>query len=456
MKIDIVVVYLPRYLHGDEAHFVPPLTGIHLAGITPRRHEVRVVHQQIEPVDVETDADLVALTFFSGFADEAYRLADRFRAAGKKVVAGGPHVTFWVEEALRHVDAVVVGEAETVWPDLLDDAERGTLTKCYVGRPAPLDAMPCPRYDLLHEKFFVPRVLQATRGCPFTCSFCTVPSINPGFRVRPVQEVLRDISFDDFSHWWQRKIAWFWDDNLTANRRYVKALLKAMIGANKWWLTQASIDIVRDKELLDLMEQSGCIGIFLGIESLNTDSLAEANKRQNKIDRYVEATRRLHERGICVMAGFIAGFDHDTPESIVAMADQLYEIGIDVPFLSILTPYRGTPLYDRMEAGGRLLSDRRSELYNGYNVAFQPRQMSAGELRAAHRELWRRSFSPAAAARRTARAARTLRAGAAMMAATMNAFYGWKRLLGNVPKDASEPAPRSEVASLPLLSFNPR
>ncbi len=449
MKIDIVIAYVPRYVQGDEAHFVPPLTGIHMAGITPSHHEVRVVHQQIEPIGLETDADLVALTFFSGFADEAYRLADAFRARGKKVVAGGPHVTFWVEEALNHCDAVVIGEAETVWADLLDDAERGVLKKCYTGRPAPLDGIPRPRYDLLSEKFFVRRVVQATRGCPFTCSFCTVPSINPGFRVRPVEEVLRDVAFDDFPYWWQRKVVWFWDDNLPANRPYVKALLRAMIPARKWWLTQASIDIGRDRELLDLMEKSGCIGIFLGIESLNTDSIAEANKRQNKIERYVEATRRLHERGICVMAGFIAGFDHDTPESIVAMADQLYEIGIDVPFLSILTPYKGTALYDRIVDEGRLLADRRSELYNGYNVAFRPRQMSGEELRASHRALWRRAFSPAHAVKRTVRGARYLRSGALMMATTMNGFYGWKRLLGNEPMDALEvPACPLEV---PLL-----
>jgi radical SAM superfamily enzyme YgiQ (UPF0313 family) len=124
MRIDIVAVYVPRYSRGHEAHFTPPITGIHLAALTPAGHEVRVIHQQTDPVDLDTDADLVALSFFSGFAHEAYRLADAFRARGKRVVAGGPHVTFWPEEALAHVDAVVVGEAETAWPRLVEDAER--------------------------------------------------------------------------------------------------------------------------------------------------------------------------------------------------------------------------------------------------------------------------------------------------------------------------------------------
>lgn len=437
MKLDIVIIHVPRYVRGHEIDFVPPLTGVHLAALTPDRYEVRLLHQQVDGIDLETDADLVALSFFSGFADEAYRLADAFRARGKKVVAGGPHATFWPDEALRHCDAVVVGEAETVWEELLADAERGALKPRYVGSPAPLDALPRPRYDLLSDKFFVRRVVQATRGCPFTCSFCTVPSINPGFRTRPVKSVLRDVAYDDFPHWWQRKVVWFWDDNLTAKRPFVKELLRGMVPLKKWWLTQASIDIARDKELLDLMEASGCIGIFLGIESLNAGSLAEANKRQNRIETYAHAVEKLHERGICVMAGFIAGFDHDTPESIVSMADQLFEIGVDVPFLSILTPYKGTALYERMAEENRLLG-RSWAFYNGYNVAFRPAQMSGDELLDAHRALWQRAFSPQYSLRRVLRAGRKLRSGALMMTAAMNGFYGWKRLTGNRPLDVGE------------------
>ena len=197
-------------------------------------------------------------------------------------------------------------------------------------------------------------MIQATRGCPFFCSFCSVPSVNPGFRVRPVQEVVRDIQYDDFPHWWQRKVVWFWDDNLTARRPYVKELLRAMIPLKKWWLTQASMDIARDAELLDLMQRSGCIGVFLGIESFGEESLRSANKRQNKIAYYKDCIDALHRHGIAVMAGFIAGFDGDTPQSILEMADRMCEIGVDVPFLSILTPYKGTALWNDLEAQDRL------------------------------------------------------------------------------------------------------
>jgi radical SAM superfamily enzyme YgiQ (UPF0313 family) len=330
----------------------------------------------------------------------------------------------------------VIGEAESVWPRLLADVEQGTLRPRYVGRAQPLDGLPTPRYDLLSPRFVIRRVVQATRGCPFSCSFCSVPAVNPGFRVRPVAEVLRDIQADAFPHWWQRKVVWFWDDNLTAKRAYIKELLRAMVPLKKWWLTQASLDIARDAELLDLMRDSGCIGVFFGIESFGAESLREAHKRQNKVAEYRAAVDALHRRGIAVMAGFIAGFDGDSPDSIVGMAHGLAEIGIDVPFLSVLTPYRGTPLFERLAAEERLLADRGWQYYNGYNVAFRPRQMAPDELLAAHRRLWRAAFSPAAVARRIGRALVRLGPGAVLLVLAMNSFYGLKALRGNRPLDA--------------------
>ncbi len=433
MKIDIIVVYQPRYLWGHEKDFVPPLSGIHLAALTPPEYLVRVIHQQITPVSPDTDADLIALSFFSGVADEAYRLADMFRAQGKKVVAGGPHVTFGPDEALTHCDAVCIGEAETTWPRLLADAAAGQLQRRYESAPPSLDNIPTPRYDLLPSRFFVPRVVQATRGCPFSCSFCCVPGLNPGLRMRPIEDVLRDIRYDHFARWWQRKIVWFWDDNLTATRAYVKELLRAMIPLRRWWLTQASMDIAQDAELLDLMADSGCIGVFFGIETFGDDSLRAAHKPQNQIARYRRSIEALHRRGICVMAGLVAGFDGDTPESIVAMADRLYEIGVDVPFISVLTPYAGTPLYAQLEAQGRLLPGKSSGAFNGYNVTFEPQGMSAVELLQAHRALWRRAFSPRHVVKRMVRASHYLRPGAWLMMMAMNGFYGLKRWRGNEP-----------------------
>jgi radical SAM superfamily enzyme YgiQ (UPF0313 family) len=433
MKIDIVVVYIHRYRRGHEAHFVPPITGIHLAALTPVGHCVRVVHQQVEEVDLESDADVIALSFFSGFAPEAYRLATEYRKRGKVVIAGGPHVTFAPEEALEFVHSVVIGEAEPVWSELLQDIERGTLRERYIGTSRPLSDLPMPRYDLLPRQFFIKRVVQATRGCPFSCSFCTVPILNPGFRTRPVEDVLRDIRYDRFRWWWQRKVVWFWDDNLTANRDYVMDLLRRMIPLRKWWLTQASMDVALDDELLDLMRESGCIGVFFGIESFSKESLEDAGKRRNKVEEYRRRIKKLHDRGICVMAGFISGFDGDTPHGIRAMAEQLDEIGVDVPFLSILTPFQGTASYEKLRASGRLREELGWEFYNGYNITYAPLKMSPEDLLRAHRALWRSAFSLRSCFGRVLRALFTLRWGALLMCTMMNVFYGFKAFTRNEP-----------------------
>ncbi|MCC7029847.1 MAG: B12-binding domain-containing radical SAM protein [Chitinophagaceae bacterium] len=435
MKIDIIISYLKRYEFGHEKDFVPPITGIHLAALTPAEHRVRVFHQQVDKIDYHTDADLIAISFFSGFAPAAFKMAATFRQMGKTVIAGGPHVTFNTEESLRHFDAIATGEAESVWEQIILDFSNGKLKPVYQGIATDLKNIPTPRFDLLSDKFFVKKVIQATRGCPFTCSFCTVPTLNPGFRLRPVKDVIQDASYDHFKYWWQRKVVWFWDDNLTIDRKYITALLTEMKPLKKWWLTQASLDIAKDDKLLDLMRDSGCIGVFLGIESFGKNSLADANKKQNKIENYKTAVAAIHKRGIAVMAGFIAGFDHDTCDSIEEMSDRIMEIGIDVPFLSIMTPFRGTPIYKNLKMNDRILEDRGWQFYNGYNVAFKPQEISPEELLRSHRNLWKRTFSFLYSMKRILRCIFKLRPGAILLSVAMNSFYMTKRMRHNYPID---------------------
>lgn len=435
MKIDIIIAYLQRYEFGHEKDFVPPITGIHLAAITPKEHSVRVIHQQVDKINFDTDANLIAISFFSGFAPSAFDLALEFKKRGKTIIAGGPHVTYNSDDCLHYFDAVVCGEAEETWKILLNDFTNGSLQKIYKGSAPELNNIPTPRFDLLSDKFFIKKVIQATRGCPFSCSFCTVPSLNPGFRLRPVEDVIRDASYKKFPHWWQRKIVWFWDDNLTINRKYIRELLMQMKPLKVWWLTQASMDIAKDEELLQLMKESGCIGVFFGIESFGKDSLADANKRQNKIENYKKAIAAVHKKGIAVMAGFIAGFDHDTKESIEEMADRLIEIGVDVPFLSIMTPFKGTPIHTSFEKQNRILKDRDWSFYNGYNVAFIPANMSADELLKAHRKLWKKAFSFSHSFKRIFKGLFKLRFGAMCLSLFMNSFYCHKRMKKNYPVD---------------------
>jgi radical SAM superfamily enzyme YgiQ (UPF0313 family) len=250
--------------------------------------------------------------------------------------------------------------------------------------------------------------------------------------------VVRDASYDKFKYWWQRKVVWFWDDNLTIKRPYIRQLLNEMKPLKKWWLTQASMDIAKDPELLDLMKASGCIGVFLGIESFGVDSLIDANKKQNKIANYKGAVKEIRKRGIAVMAGFIAGFDHDDEQSIINMAEQLMEIGIDVPFLSIMTPFRGTPIYAKLKGESRILEERNWSFYNGYNVAFKPKQLSEAQLLDAHRALWKKSFSPLYSVKRVLKGLFSLRMGAFLLSLFMNAFYTYKRIRKNYPIDMNK------------------
>ena len=205
------------------------------------------------------------------------------------------------------------------------------------------------------------------------------------------------------------------------------------------------MDIAKDEALLDLMQASGCIGVFFGIESFGTESLVDANKRQNKVKHYQKAIKALHKRGICVMAGFISGFDHDTTDSIEAMADRLLEIGVDVPFLSILTPFRGTPLYQQLTSENRILLERGWEYYNGYNVAYLPRAMSPETLLGAHRNLWKRAFSLSHSLKRIWRSFWYLRRGAWLMSLFMNSFYAYKCWRRNYPLDAKSMMVKPEI-----------
>jgi radical SAM superfamily enzyme YgiQ (UPF0313 family) len=433
LKIDIIIVYIQRYQKGHEKNFVPPITGIHIAALTPQKHEVRVFHQQVDHIDPDSDADLTAISFFSGFAEEAFRLSWEFRKRGKTVIAGGPHVSFCPEESLKYFDSIVIGEVENVWNRVLEDFENGHMEKVYYGIPGNLQKLPTPRYDLLSGKFFIKKVVQATRGCPYSCSFCSVPLVNPGFRKRPVEDVIGDIVFDNFDRWWQRKVVWFWDDNLTIDKNYIKELLRRMVPLKKWWLTQASVDVTKDDELLALMKSSGCIGIFLGLETFGEGSIIDANKKQNRVSEYKNAIKKLHDHGISVMAGLISGFDHDTFESITNMAGDLMRIGVDVPFLSILTPFPGTKIYSQFRDEDRILSERGWNYYNGYNVAFKPAGMSADSLLEAHRKLWKTSFSLKNSLKRILRSLFYLRTGSFLLTLFMNGFYGLKMFRKNYP-----------------------
>ena len=388
MKVEIISVWESQDDGINEARSVAPLTAAYLAALFPSDIDVSIRHEMIQPVNYEIDVDLIAITFLIGNAIHAYEIADRFREIGVQVIMGGPHVSLLPEEALKHSDAVVVGEAENVLSQLIKDFRHGTLKSIYKSeKPHNLKALPLPRYDLVEKEFFLNRSIQATRGCPYYCDFCSVKSFNYGFRTRPIEDVITDITSYEGRNYLQNKMVWFWDTNLIGSKRYAKELFREMIPLKKWWFSQTSIDMAKDKELMRLAAESGCAGVFIGIESFSQESLKQIGKNHNKIADYKTAIEAFHEYGIYVMAGIIIGFDEDTEESIKRIPGFVQELGIDIPFVHILTPNYGTALYDRYNSEKRILTNDWS-LYNGFNAVYQPKNMSTDELHNSYLEIW--------------------------------------------------------------------
>jgi radical SAM superfamily enzyme YgiQ (UPF0313 family) len=386
MKVLIVSVWEPRF-ESEYATRLPPLTGPLLAALCPPHAEVQLWHEQLRPLDLEVaaGADLVAISAMTGGADRMYWIADQLRVLGVTVVLGGPHVSLLPQEASLHADAVVVGDGDRTFPRLIADFERHALLPLYRDTSScSLAGLPIPRYDL-YEDFPVRCYVQATRGCPFSCSFCAMKGIDRTFRVRPVDEVIRDIEACEGKTWVQDKVVILWDDNLTANRAYAKELFRRLKPLKKWWYSQCSIDVARDPELVRLAAESGCMAVFIGIESFSDQSLDNLAKRHNKVADYQRAIRTLHEHGIGVHAGLVIGIDGDTPATLRKIPQFVDELEIDFPFLNILAPFPGTVIYEQLVAAGRLHGDTSWERYNAGHAVFRPLHMSADEL---ERSFW--------------------------------------------------------------------
>jgi radical SAM superfamily enzyme YgiQ (UPF0313 family) len=347
-----------------------------LAAVTPPGVEVRLIDEAVEDVDLNLEADLVGLSVMTATAPRAYQIADHFRARGTQVVMGGVHPSSLPEEALEHSDAVVIGEGEGHWPRVLKDFEQGRLKKIYRdSSPFPLDELPSPRWDLLPaHRYFVHRTVQVTRGCPMSCSFCSVSSFfGRSYRHRPVPQVMEEIK----AH--KKRLLIFADDNIAGNPGSAKELFAAMIPLKKKWVSQCSLSIADDPELLDLAARSGCIGLLIGFESISPEVLKSIGKRVNLHRQYQEAIRKIHARGIHIQGSFIFGFDEDTPESIPATVQFVKENRLTGVNYCRLTPFPGTKLYADLDKEGRII-DRDWSKYDRQNVVFKPRNFSPGDL----------------------------------------------------------------------------
>jgi radical SAM superfamily enzyme YgiQ (UPF0313 family) len=324
---------------------------------------------------------------------------------------------------------VAAGYAELTFPQMIRDFEHGELRGIYT-QPAdlPLDQLPTPRYDLYEDEFTLRCFVQATRGCPFHCTYCALKGIDPTFRFRPVSHVVRDIEACEGKSWLQRKLVWFWDDNLTADRDYARALFQRLRPLKRWWSTQTSIDMARDRELVRMASRSGCLGVFIGLETFSARNLLDVKKGQNRVAEYRDAVRTFHDAGILVQAGIVVGLDDDSPETLRDIPDAIQEIGIDFPHFNLLTPFPGTPLRAALEQQGRLL-DAPWSRHDAAHATFLPAKMSPSELEAVFWEVYRELYAPSRVAHRFAAGACTTKLPGFLINAYMDAMMSIQNLL---------------------------
>lgn len=380
-----------RYIRSWQ---MEPLPAALIAGLTPADVEIRFYDDRMEQLPYDEPTDLVALSVETYTARRAYQIASEYRRRGIPVVMGGFHATLCSDEVARYAESVVVGEAEEVWPLLIDDFRHGRLQARYQGAPrAGLSGL---RYDrsIFGGKRYLPLgLIEAGRGCRFRCEFCAIQSFfNAGHQLRPAEEVVAEIAQLRGT----RRLFFFVDDNFASDRQAARQLLEALIPLRIRWVTQLSIDAAHDTEFLDLLARAGCKGVLIGFESLDRATLKQMGKGFNLMrGGYAAALDNLRRARISVYATFVFGYDRDTPETFGQALDFALAQRFYIAAFNHLTPFPGTPLYERLQRDGRLLYEPwwLDERYSYNGLPFEPLQMDASQVQRLCVETRRRFYS---------------------------------------------------------------
>jgi radical SAM superfamily enzyme YgiQ (UPF0313 family) len=400
----------PYHLTASERRAVwfPKLSLPTIAAYTPESWDVDLVDEAVEDIDFDDPCEMVGLSIMTCYAPRAYEIAAEFRKRGKTIVMGGVHPTYCPEEALQHCDAIVCGEAEDLWPELVADYEAGRMKREYRMTSFPsLENYRSPRVELLSPDAYMTRQCSfTTRGCHFDCEFCSVSPFNgKTTRRRPVQEVVREIvqvqrwvrselieRISNEPFWQALKttfrirvgiddggIVAFVDDLHNSNRAYCRELWAALKPLKIKWGCQSTLFLGDDEEMVKLAAESGCVSVFVGMESLDEDCLEETNKPFNRVQKFAQEIKMFHDHGIMVNPGIVFGFDNDDESVFERAVEFLTKNQVELAYFNVLTPLPGTALFDRYNAAGRIF-DRDWAKYDGKHVVFQPSRMTPEQL----------------------------------------------------------------------------
>jgi radical SAM superfamily enzyme YgiQ (UPF0313 family) len=378
---------LPGFVERNKViASLPSLGLLTLAGLTPP--SIDIEYLELRDLGEFQDAsrfDVVAISSFTAQIKEAYALADRLRAQGTCVVLGGLHVTALPDEAAAHADSIVVGEGEPAWPVLMHDLAKGRLAPRYDARRVPfnLGLAPMPRFELLDADRYNRLTVQTQRGCPFNCEFCAASiRLSPTYRFKPIEKVIAEVR--RIKEIWPKPFIEFADDNTFANRRHGKRLMRALAAESVRWFTETDVSVARDPELLSLMRDAGCAQVLIGLESPQAEGLhgleTRSGWKERQRDFYMEAVRRIQDHGISVNGCFVLGLDGTGLESFDAVRAFVRDSGLHEVQITVMTPFPGTPLYDRLKREGRLLREDAWELCTLFDVNFVPQRMTVQEL----------------------------------------------------------------------------
>ncbi len=370
-----------RFAHSLR---IPQISLNIIASLTPPNYDIKIVEEEVGPVNLDEDCDIVGISTMTSNAPRAYRMADEFKKRGKTVILGGVHPTVLPEEAKLHADSVVIGEAEDTWGALLNDFEQGTLQKFYKSNHPDVSHYPLPKRELSPKAkaLFDVKPIVTTRGCPYDCDFCAVPKFfGRKLRSLPVEKVVCDIKAS------KGKIFLFLDDNIIGSPKYAKELFKAIEPLNIKWVGQASMSFVKDTELMRLAAKSGCTVLFFGLESVSTKALKRMGKSIKQLEANADAIKKIKDFGIVFHASMVFGFDEEEKSIFSETLEFLVKNKIATVSFNILTPYPGTRIYDRFKSEGRLLTED-WKFYDHNSVVFKPKNMTPRELLEGH--LWAR------------------------------------------------------------------